>query len=75
MNDCILFFLDEYNTLSSDLVKGLLDLVEVIEVVLHCHTDGVHSMRAHQPLPGQKLIQVILINTGSHSRPENQGLG
>lgn len=28
----------------SHLVKGLLDLVEVIEVVLHGHADGVHGV-------------------------------
>ena len=48
--------------LSSYLIEGLLDLVKVIEIVLNCHTDGVHSMRAGQPLPGQQLIQVMLLN-------------
>lgn len=48
--------------LYSYLIKRFLDLVEVIEVVFHCHTDGVHSMRACKPLPGQQLIQVTLVN-------------
>lgn len=52
--------------LISYLIKGLLDLVEVIEVVLHCHTDGVHSMRACEPLPSEKLIEVILMDKRSH---------
>lgn len=47
--------------LISYLIKGFLDLVEVIEVVLHSYTDGVHSMRTCQPLPCQQLIEVVLI--------------
>lgn len=54
--------------LYSHLIERLLDLVEVIEVVLHRHTDGVNSMRAHQPLPGQQLIQVMLLNATSKSK-------
>ena len=53
--------------LQSYLIEGLLDLVEVIEVVLHRHTDGVHSVRAHQPLPGQQLVQVMLLSAMSKS--------
>ena len=49
--------------LCSHLIAGFLDLVEVVEVIFHRHTDGVDSVRAHQPLPGQQLIQVILLNT------------
>lgn len=55
----------------SYLIEGFLDLVEVIEVVLHCHTDGVHSMRACQPLPRQQLIQVMLANAMSKSKQLN----
>lgn len=47
--------------LISYLIEGFLDLVEVIEVVLHSYTDGVHSMRTCQPLPCQQLIEVVLI--------------
>lgn len=57
--------------LSSYLIEGLLDLVKVIEIVLHCHTDGVHSVRAGQPLSGQQLIQVMLLNKMSKSKHLN----
>ena len=52
----------------SYLVEGLLDLVEVVEVILHRHTDGVHSMRSRQPLPGQQLVQVMLDMRRTHDR-------
>ena len=57
-----------YNLLQSYLIERFLDLIEVIEVVLHCHTDSVHSMRAYQPLPGQQLIQMMLVNATSRSQ-------
>lgn len=44
------------------LIERFLNLVEVIEIVLHRHTDGIHSMRARQPLPGQQFVQVTLEN-------------
>lgn len=55
--------------LPSYLIEGFLDLVEVIEVVLHCDADGVHSMRASHPLPGQKLSQVMLFNAIKKKKP------
>jgi hypothetical protein len=41
-------------------IERLLDLGEIVEVILDCHTDGVHCMGPSQPLPGQQLIEMML---------------